>query len=153
VLPEHPEVLLVEADRVGDGQCTAVVVVDDAVEVADLAEAVAAELEAVGHHPDAVLAHVEHVLAVMVGRGVAVGDEHLRQGSPIDDRTRLALVRVADRIDDQALARVEPDPEVPLLPADLVPADVEAGAFGLSDVERLQVLAHAGRKVGDVVRV
>ena len=151
MLPEHPEVFLVETDRVGDRQRAAVVVVDDTVEVLDRAEAVAAELEAVAHHPHAVLAHVEHVLAVVGGRRVAVGDEHLSEGSAVEDRPLLTLVVVADGVEHHPFARVEADAEAPLLPGDAVPLDLEAGALGLRYVKRFQVLSHALREAGVVV--
>ena len=44
-------------------------------------------------------------------------------------------------MEDEPLPRCEADPEAPLLPAHLVPGDIEAGAVRLHDFERLQVVA------------
>ena len=153
VLPEDPGVLLVQADRVLDRHRLAPVVRDHAVEVADLAETVAAQLQGVGPDAEPELAHVEDVLAVLGGPGVAVGDEHLRQGGPVDDRAQDVSVLVADGVQHQALARCEADPEAPLLPPHLVAVDIEAGAIRLDDLELAEVRARAPRHVGHVVRV
>src|SRR5207249_8751400 len=77
VLPEHAEVLFVQADGVADGQWAAIVVVDDSVEVMNLAETVAAELQAVAHHADALPAHFQHLLPEGFGSGAAIGDDNL----------------------------------------------------------------------------
>ncbi len=60
---------------------------------------------------------------------------------------------VGDPVQHQALAGGEADPQVPLLPAQVVPVDLEAGPLGLGDVERLDVLPRPFGEVGDVLRV
>jgi len=74
VLPADPVVLLGHADRVGDGDRLAFLVVGDDVEVVDLAEAVAAQGQRVEQQPHPVLALVEHVLDPVGGSRVGVGD-------------------------------------------------------------------------------
>ena len=119
------------------------------VEVGDLAEAVAAELERGGHEAEAPLADVERGAAVVVGRRVAVGDDHLGEREPVRDRPRAAAVVVADRVQDHALAVVEADAQRPLLPAHAVAVERERDALGLRDLERLEVVAQlAGRARG-----
>ena len=86
VLPEDGVVLLVDADRLRDPVGLAARVVHDRVEVGDLAEAVAAELERRGHEPEPPLADVERGAAVVVGGGIAVGDDHLGEREPVGDR-------------------------------------------------------------------
>ena len=121
----------------------------DRVEVGDLAEAVAAELERGGHEPEAPLADVERGAAVVVGGGVAVGDDHLREREPVGDRAAV----VADRVQDHPLAVVEADAQRPLLPLQRVAVEREGDALGLDDLERLEVVAQllAGHEVGDVL--
>src|SRR5439155_3312432 len=87
------------------------------------------------------------------GRGVAIGDEHLGQCGPIEDRPLCTSVVVADGVEDHAFAGVEADTEAPFLPADLVPGDLKAGALRLHDLERCQILAHSFREVGHVLRI
>ena len=142
-------VFLVQADGVRQDDGLAVVVVDHAVQVGDLAEAVAAELKGVGEQADAVLPLVEHQLAVVHRARVAVGDEHLAQARAVDD----APSRVADAVQDQAFSRREADPQVPLLPPQVVAVDGEARALVLGDVERLNVRTRPGGEVRDVLRV
>ena len=151
VLPADPEVLLVHADRVRDGQRLTVLVVGDGVEVVDLAQAVAAQLQRVQQQPDAVLALVEHVLDPVGRRGVAVGDVHLRQRGPVHDRAHPAPVLVADLVQDQSLARGVAHPQPPLLPADGVPVHGEARTLGLGDLDRPDVVADRGVRRAVVV--
>ena len=141
VLPRDPGVLLVHADRVGDDDGLAVLVVDDPVEVVDVPDAVAPEGQRVREPPDAVLALVEDVLEAVRRRRVAVGHVHLGERGAVQHRAARAAVVVGDVVQDEALARGEPDPQVPLLPAHRVPVDGEAGALGLGDVDGLDVVA------------
>jgi hypothetical protein len=141
VLPEDPVVLLVHADDVGHGGGVAVLVGDDGVDVVDLAQAVAAKREAVAHATEAPLAHVEGVLPAVQRARVAVGDDHLGDGGPVQDGPDAAAVLVADGVQDQALERVHRDAQRPPLPAHEVALDGEAGALGLGDLERAEVVA------------
>ena len=133
VLPQDAEVFLVDADGVGDGAGLAGVVGDGGVQVGDLAQAVAAELERVGPLADQVLAGVEVGLPVAELR-VAVGHDHLRDRGPVEHR---AVVQ-ADLVQGQALAGVEADPHRPVLPAQRVPVQGEAGPLRLGDLDRLE---------------
>ena len=56
-------------------------------------------------------------------------------------RPQLPLVLVADLVQHEPLAMVEPDPHPPPLPAKLVALKRERRTFGLSDLERSQVIA------------
>ncbi len=136
VLPEDRVVLLVQADAVDDGLRFAVAVEVVDVEVADLAEAVAAELEARGERTGAVLAPVEEVLPVRRRVAVEVRDVHLVDRRAVQHRALDLAVAVAQVVQHEPLAVGEPDAERPVLPADLVSVDREAGAVRLHDVER-----------------
>ena len=153
VLPEDRVVLLVDADRVADRVRLAARVVQRRVEVGDLAEAVAAERERRRHEAEPPLADVERGAAVVVGRRVAVGHDHLGERQPVRDRARAPAVVVADRVQDHALAVVEADAQRPLLPAQQVPVERERGALRLADLERLEVVAQpqAGHEARDVL--
>ena len=99
VLPQHEVVLLVHADRVGDLVRLAGGVRQYCVEVADLAEAVAAELQRGGHVPQAPFTDVVGGAPVVIGRGVAVGDDHLRERQPIGH----GAPAVGQLVDDRTL--------------------------------------------------
>ena len=131
VLPQEPVVLLVHADRVLQGRDLAARVRERHVEIADLAQAIAPQLEGVRHRPQAVLADVERVLEEHRGARVAVRDHHLAEGRAMHDRAYAAAVLVADRVQDEPLARREPDAQPPLLPAHAEPVDLEARALRL----------------------
>ena len=129
------------ADRVLEGEGLAAAVAEVGVEVADQAEAVAAEDQAVGAHPHAVLADVERVLPPLRRPGVAVGDDHLGERRPVQHGPVAAPVAVAEVVQGQPLAGVEPDHEGPVLPADVVTLDLEARPLGLADLQRLEAVA------------
>ena len=139
VLPEDRVVLLVETDRVRDVVGLARAVVQHGVDVDDLPEAVAAELERRGHVAQAPLADVERGAPVVVERGVAVRDDHLREGQAVGDVADVAVVVVGDLVDDRSLAVVEAQPHRPVLPAQLGALDREGHALGLGDVQGLEV--------------
>jgi hypothetical protein len=70
-------------------------------------------------------------------------------GAPsVDDRPS----GVAELVQHQALTWREPDPQLPLLPRHRVPVHREAGAVGLSDLDRLDVVT-VGVERRDVVRL
>ena len=109
--------------------------------VADLAEAVAAQLQRRGHEAEAPLADVERGAPVVIDRRIAVRHDHLGEGHPVRDGPDPALVLVADAVQHQAFAVVEPDPHPPALPAQLVAVQGERHTVRLADLQRLQVLA------------
>ena len=151
VLPEDPEVLLVEADAVLDDVDLALGVDRADVEVDDLAEAVAAQGQRVGVVAEPELARVEGGLAGgPVDAGVAVRDHELGDRHAPRDRALGAVVVEADVVDDEALALAVAEPEAPALPADLPAVDLERGALGLDDLERLQ--RHRAAGLGQAVR-
>ncbi len=134
MLPQDAGVLLVEADGVGDGAGFALLVGEHGVEVADLAHAVAAEGQRVGEAAETPLADVEGVLPPVQGPRVAVGDHHLADRRPAQDRP--AVVR--DVAQNDPLERIEADVEGPALPAQHVAVDLEPDPVGLGDDERRQ---------------
>ena len=146
VLPEDAVVLLVHADDVGDLHGMTLIVGDIAVEVADHPEAVAAQFEVVRVLAELVLARVEIADPEARGRGVAVGDDHLRDAAAGEHRATVER----HRAQHEALAGVEPDAHRPLLPLDEGAVDVEARALGLGDLDGLEALAgraHGIRRV------
>ena len=140
MLPEDPVVLLVDADGVGGRGRVALLVGHDGVEVVDLAEAVAAERQRVRHAPEPPLACIEGVLPPVDRSRVAVGDHHLADRRPVEDRPHAAAVLVADGVEHQTLERVERNSQRPALPAQHVALEREAHAVGLHDLQRSQVV-------------
>jgi hypothetical protein len=110
MLPEDGVVLLVDADGVGDRVGPAPGVVQDRVEIGDLAQAVTAQLQRRGHEAQPPLADVERRPAIVVGCRVPVGNHHLGERQAVRDRSRPVVLAVADGMQHQSLAVVEPDP-------------------------------------------
>ena len=123
-----------QADGVGHLARLAVAVRQDRVEVADLAQAVTAEHQRDDLLAEQVLAGVEVVLPEPGRPRVGVGDHHLGDGGPVDDRA--ALQR--QLVQGQPFAGVEPDPEPPPLPGHLVAVDGEARPLRLGDLDGLE---------------
>ncbi len=65
---------------------------------------------------------------------VAVGYDHLRDRSPVEHRPVLQ----AHLVQGQPLAGIEADPHRPVLPAQRVPVQGEAGPLGLGDLDGLE---------------
>src|SRR5919112_704768 len=151
VLPQEAVVLLVHADGILDGERVPFAVGDYAVEVMDLSQAVTAELQGVSKCPDVVLARIKSVLAPLSRSGIAVGHHHLGERRPVEDGTLSAIVVVANRVEHEPLTRGKTYAEAPLLPAYLVSVNLEAGAFGLGDLQRLEVGPHLANILGPVV--
>ncbi len=139
VLPQDPEVFLVDADRVGDRLGVAGRICDHAVEVANLAQAVTAEHQRVRRLAHAALAGIEVVAPVEAVMRISVRNDHLAETGSIQDRTIAPLVVVGDGMEHQSLERLQARPQAPPLPGDQVALDLEARALGLDDRQRLQV--------------
>ena len=131
------------------------------VEVGDLAEAVAAAFERGGHEAESPLADVERGPPEVIGGRIPVGHHHLRERQPVRDRPQPSRVVEPHRVQDQAFAVVEAEPQFPVLPAQQVPVQAERDPVGLADLQRRhlaqrhrdqlgQVLAH---HLGQAVRV
>ena len=151
VLPEDAEILLVHADRVLHQERLASAGREVRVEIADQPQAIAAQLEAVGAHPHPVFTDVEGVLAALRLSWVAIGHHHLRQRRPIEDGAVFVAIAVAEVVERQPLAGIEPDHELPILPSDLIALDGKARALRLGDLQRLDVAALVGDAIGGVV--
>ena len=137
-------------------------IVHHRVEVDDLAEAVAAAFERGGHEAESPLADVERGPPEVVRGRIPVGHHHLRERQPVRDRPQPARVVEPDGVQDQAFAVVEAEPQLPVLPAQQVPVQVERDPLRLGDLQRRhvaqrhrdqlrQVLAHhlgLGARVG-----
>ena len=139
-----------EADGIGPGVRVAALVGEHVVEVGDLAQAVAAEREGVGHATESPLARVEGALPRVHRSGIAVGDDHLADRGPEQQRADPASVLVADGMDDQAFEGVHAHPERPLLPAHQVAVDRETRALLLGDGQRAQIGAQRSVVLGVV---
>ena len=153
VLPQDGVVLLMDADRVPDRARLSPRVVQDRVEIGDLAQAVAAELERCGHEAEPPLADVERGPAHVVGRWVAVRHHHLGEGHAVRDGAHAAFLPIAERVNDESLPRVEPEPHRPALPLECVALDLEGDALGLGDRERLEIASRllTGHQLGHVL--
>ena len=135
-------------DRARHGHRLAEVVGVDRVEQAGVTRRVGADFERVGQAPEAVFAFVERVAEAPVRRRVGVRHEHLRQRSAIEDRTHAAVVFIADGVEDEPFARMDGEPEAPLLPAHFVAVHGEAGALRLHVLQRLRRLALRADRLG-----
>ena len=77
-----------------------------------------------------------------VGRvRIAVRDHQLGDRGAVADLAPLARVVVGDVVQHEALARMEADAQLPVLPAHAVAVEREARALRLRDLERLHVAA------------
>ena len=106
------------------------------VQVADLAQAVAAELQRRGHEAQAPLADVERGPPVVVGAGVPVRHEHLRERHPVRDRPQPPAVTEPHLVQHQALTVVEPQPQPPVLPRKQPSLQREPDPGRLADLQR-----------------
>src|ERR1700750_3193720 len=86
----------------------------------------------------------------MVRPRVGVRGEQLRHRGTPQDRPDPALVFVSDGVQDQALARVETQPEPPPLPADLPAAHLETRALWLDDLQRLKIIPQRPHAVSSI---
>src|SRR5437660_1088470 len=105
-----------QADGVAHEEGLAMVVRHGDIEIADMAEAIAAELELVRELAEPVFAGIEGALPVMVARRIGIGNDHLADARPVDDRPRPPLVAKGELMQHEALARREADMEAPILP-------------------------------------
>ncbi|KIH93155.1 hypothetical protein SPBR_02543 [Sporothrix brasiliensis 5110] len=152
VLPGDAGVLLVHADDVGHGVRRAARVGHHAVHVVDGAEAVAAQLQVVGHDAGARVAEVKGLLLVERVARVRVGDGHVAEAEPVEERAPV----VVHVVQHHALALVEADLDVPLLPRHApahgaVRRHLERRALGLHHAQRLEVRARVRLRLRDVL--
>src|SRR5262249_58224000 len=105
-----------------------------------------------GERADAVLALVEGVLPRGGRRGIAIGNDPLGERSAVEDRPDAAAILITDSVEDEALARSEPDAKPPFLPGELVARELEARALGLGDLQPPEIGPRTGRGMGDVPR-
>mmetsp|Transcript_27194 Transcript_27194/g.61981 ORF Transcript_27194/g.61981 Transcript_27194/m.61981 type:complete len:497 (+) Transcript_27194:456-1946(+) len=137
VLPKRADVLLVDADRVLDAPGLAVRGVNPRVQVGDGSLAIATELQLVGVDTEADLAQVEDVLASVRRLGPAIGHNHLRDASTVAHRAAVE----ADVTELKALAKLESDVQLPLVPLQEPVLQGEGDAFRLRDHKRLERVA------------
>src|SRR5438445_7614169 len=128
MLPEDPVILFVQADRVLHDGWLAVIVGDRHVEILDMAETVAAEFERVGELAQSILPGIERAFPEMVGGRIGVGNDHVGDTGPVDDRPLALTIAKGDLVQHKTLARGPADAERPVLPADLPAVDREARA-------------------------
>src|SRR5262245_64995728 len=105
-----------EADRVGHHVRLPVGVSESGVEIADLAEAVTAVLERVYLRAEQVFAGIEVALPEPHRARIGVRDDHLGDRRTVDQRTVALAVPDGDLVKHKTLARIEADPEGPVLP-------------------------------------
>ena len=86
----------------------------------------------------------------MVEAGIPVGHDHLGEGHAVGDVPLGAVIVVLDLMDDRALAVVEGQPELPVLPAHHVAVHLERRPVRLGDLQRLDVGAQG--LPGDQIR-
>ena len=130
-----------QADGIADPPRRTVPIVRPGIEVADGAETVAAQRQRVVVLAHAVFAGVERIAAEIAASRIAVGHHHLGHRGAVHDGAQPALVLVGDVIEDESLAHVEADADVPLLPAHEVALDREARPLRLHDAEWFHVAA------------
>src|SRR5262245_49337193 len=135
--PEDAEILLMNADGVGDEPRPAEPVMAPDIDIADVTEAVAAELQRIEELADAIFAGVEGIPAVVGAGRVAIGHDHLGQRCTVHDRPQAAGILITDGMKREPFADVEAEPQLPFLPAELIALQREARALRLGDCERL----------------
>ena len=126
-------------------------VVHHRVQVGDLAQAVAAERQRGGHEAEAPLADVERGPPVVVRAGVPVRHHHLGEREPVRDRAQPLPVLERDLVQDEALAVVEAQPQLPVLPAQQRAVEREADPVGLADLKRRHRPQPHREQVGQVL--
>ena len=144
VLPQHPAVTLVDANRARQRLRLALIVCKRGVEERGVLGRVGVRFDRAGQPADVVFADVERRAPAPVAIGVAVRDDHFRERGPIQDRPDALAVLIADGVEDEAFARVQRVAETPFLPAHFLAVDREAGSARLRDREPFRGGAHAG---------
>ena len=85
MLPENPKVFFVHADSVLDRQRFSAAVTQMGVEVANQPKTITTQLQTVRTHPHTIFADVEGILSPLSRTGVTIGDDHFRQGRPVQN--------------------------------------------------------------------
>ena len=141
MLPQEPAVALVEGESVRDLVGNAPVVGDHGVHKDGIPRDVRARLEASRPSPEVDLSLVKGVSKGPGRARVGVLHEELGQRGAVENRAKSSRVLVRDRVEHQPLARVHPEPKLPLLPSDQGARDREARAVRLDDLEGLRRLS------------
>ena len=108
-----------------------------------MAEAVAAKLQAVQRHAQPILARIKGITPKIPAGGVTVRYHHFCHRGTVHDRAELALVLVANVVQDQAFAEIVADADVPALPPHVIALNLKARTFWLRDVQRFNIVAEA----------
>lgn len=153
VFEEDAGVFLVNANGVlDDGRCTGAVD-ERCVHIMDGPLAVAPQRQAIGHVATSILSEIKGMFPLVRVFRVAVWDHHLCQRETVEDRTNMALVVECDVVQNNSLAVVKADMDIPVLPCNFPALDLERDTLRLSDVNRLDIvseaafLLHCGRVV------
>ena len=147
VFPQDSVVLLVHADGVLDGERIAPAGAEVAVKILDVAQTIAAEFQTVRAIAETVFTGIEGVLARLLRSGIAVGNDHLGERTAVEHRAHPAAVGVGERVEREAFPGIEPNDEVPFLPAHAIALHREARSFGLHDFKRFR----GGAKICDAI--
>ena len=106
-----------------------------------MAEAVAAEFERVGELAQSILPGIERAFPEMVRGRIGVGNDHVGDAGPVDDRPLALTIAKRDLVQHETLARGPADAERPVLPIDLPAIDRKTRTVLLHDIQRLDVVA------------
>ena len=134
-----PIIFLVHADGVTNLLWLTVPVVMPGVEIVNVPEAIAAKSERIQVLADAIFARVEGIAPEGTAAWIAIGHYHFGHGGAVDDGAQLALVLIADHVENKAFADMEAHTHLPLLPAHEIAFDSKAGPFRLANFERLDI--------------
>lgn len=141
VLHQDTVILFVHTDGVGDKERLTGMVVEGGIKVVDGTETITAQSKRVGTETQTVLSDIESVLAVVRSVGIGVGNNHLREGNTVEERTLLGTVLVADVVENKTLTVVHGDAQVPLLPVNFIALHSERDTLRLLDDDGLDILA------------
>src|SRR5580704_3637347 len=83
-------------------------VAEMSVKAADVPQTIASQTQSVAAHSHAVLAYIRGILTDLRGSRVSIGHNHLGERSSIKDRTPAPSIVVAQGMQREALARIEP---------------------------------------------
>ena len=151
MLPENPEVLLMQANGIFAGVGCSVCAQKRRIEILDFAETITPQFEGVCILAQRGFPGIKGVLPEMHRRRVAVGNHHVRERGAMQDRSVDISIAVADIVENQTVDRMGRDANLPLLPADRVAIDCEARSLGLGDLEWLEILANLFHLIGCIV--
>src|SRR5581483_5674458 len=86
-----------------------------------------------------ILAHVKRIFSVVVDRGIAIRNYHLRERSAVQHGPLPPLILISDSVQDKAFSWRKADAETPFLPVNLIALDAKTRSIRLIDRQLFEV--------------